>query len=66
MEKPNISGSSDTISRNYASGDAQIFSFELRETVENDIVGDIQKDTEIYLDSKEIIGKALVGVSCRY
>ena len=39
MEKPNISGSSDTISRNYASGDAQIFSFELRETVETTIVG---------------------------
>ena len=39
MEKPNISGSSDTISRNYVSGDAQIFSFEFRETVGTTIVG---------------------------
>ena len=38
MEKPNISGSSDTITINYALGDAQIFSFELRETIERAIV----------------------------
>ena len=38
MEKPNISGSSHTNSRNYASGDARIFSFELREIVETAIV----------------------------